>query len=38
VSFTVVDNGFAPKSVSKKYLGQVTDTAPASGRVYHLAI
>lgn len=38
VSFTVVDNGFAPKSVSKKYLGQVTDTAPASGRIYHLAI
>jgi copper chaperone CopZ len=38
VNFTVVDNGFAPKSVSKKYLGQVTDTAPASGRVYHLAI
>jgi copper chaperone CopZ len=38
VNFTVVDNGFAPKSVSKKYLSQVTDTAPASGRVYHLAI
>jgi copper chaperone CopZ len=38
VSFTIVDNGFAPKSVSKKYLGQVTDTTPASGRVYHLAI
>ncbi|WP_413669925.1 heavy-metal-associated domain-containing protein [Mucilaginibacter sp. Mucisp86] len=38
VNFTVVDNGFAPKSVSKKYLGQVTDATPASGRVYHLAI
>jgi copper chaperone CopZ len=38
VSFTIVDNGFAPKSVSKKYLGQITDTTPASGRVYHLAI
>jgi copper chaperone CopZ len=38
VSLTIVDNGFAPKSVSKKYLGQVTDTAPASGRIYHLAI
>ena len=38
VNLTVVDFGFAPKSVSKKYLGQVTDTAPASGRIYHLAI
>jgi copper chaperone CopZ len=38
VNVTVVDQGFAPKSVSKKYLGQVTDEAPASGRVYHLAI
>ncbi|HMG10136.1 MAG TPA: heavy metal-associated domain-containing protein [Mucilaginibacter sp.] len=38
MSFTIVDNGFAPKSVSKKYLGQLTDTTPASGRVYHLAI
>ncbi|MDN3581655.1 heavy-metal-associated domain-containing protein [Mucilaginibacter flavus] len=38
VEFIVVDQGFAPKSVSKKYLGQVADTAPASGRIYHLAI
>jgi len=38
VDVTVVDNGFAPKSVSKKYLGQVADSAPASGRIYHLAI
>jgi copper chaperone CopZ len=38
VNVTVVDQGFAPKSVSKKYLGQVTDTTPASGRIYHLAI
>jgi copper chaperone CopZ len=38
VDFTIVDSGFAPKSVSKKYLSQVTDTTPASGRIYHLAI
>ena len=38
VNVTVVDFGFAPKSVSKKHLSQVTDTAPASGRIYHLAI
>lgn len=38
VEFTIVDQGFAPKSVSKKYLGQVSDATPASGRVYHLAI
>jgi copper chaperone CopZ len=40
VNFTIVDNGFAPKSVSKKYLSLVTAAtpAPASGRVYHLAI
>jgi copper chaperone CopZ len=39
VSLTIVDNGFAPKSVSKKYLSQVTETTqPASGRLYHLAI
>jgi copper chaperone CopZ len=38
VNFIVVDQGFAPKSVSKKYLGQVADTAPATGRIYHLAI
>ncbi|MGO8013218.1 hypothetical protein ACC715_37155, partial [Rhizobium ruizarguesonis] len=38
VNFTIVDNGFAPKSVSKKYLGQVTDAPAASGRIYHLAI
>jgi len=38
INVTVVDQGFAPKSVSKKYLGQVTDAAPATGRVYHLAI
>jgi copper chaperone CopZ len=36
---TIIDKGFAPKSVSKKYLGQITN-APAStaGRVYHVAI
>ncbi|WP_183562124.1 heavy-metal-associated domain-containing protein [Mucilaginibacter sp. SP1R1] len=38
INFTIVDSGFAPKSVSKKYLSQVTDTTPVSGRIYHLAI
>jgi copper chaperone CopZ len=39
VAVTIVDKGFAPRSVSKKYLGQVTAAAPAnSGRVYHVAI
>jgi copper chaperone CopZ len=38
VAVTIVDKGFAPKSVSKKYLGQVADVAPKSGRLYHVAI
>jgi len=39
VAVTIVDKGFAPKSVSKKYLGQVAVAAPAkSGRLYHVAI
>jgi copper chaperone CopZ len=39
VPVTIVDKGFAPKSVSKKYLGQVNAEAPSnSGRVYHVAI
>lgn len=35
---TIVDKGFAPKSISKKYLGQMADVAPASGRLYHVTI
>lgn len=36
---TIIDKGFAPKSVSKKYLGQVAEAAPAnSGRTYHVVI
>ncbi|MCR8560908.1 heavy-metal-associated domain-containing protein [Mucilaginibacter sp. BJC16-A38] len=35
---TIVDKGFAPKSVSKKYMGQVADVGTAKGRVYHVAI
>jgi copper chaperone CopZ len=39
VAVTIVDKGFAPKSVSKKYLGQVASTEPAkAGRLYHVAI
>jgi copper chaperone CopZ len=39
VTVLLVDKGFAPKSVSKKYLGQVADVAaPANGKVYHVAI
>ena len=38
VAVTIVDKGFAPKSVSKKYLGQVADAANKSGRLYHVAI
>jgi len=39
VSLTIVDKGFAPNSVSKKYLGKTSDTtAPASGKLYHVAI
>jgi copper chaperone CopZ len=35
----LIDKGFAPKSVSKKYLGQVADVAAtANGKVYHVAI
>lgn len=36
--FTIVDKGFAPKSVSKKYLSQVVEIPPKSGRIYHVAI
>ncbi|WP_428328194.1 heavy-metal-associated domain-containing protein [Mucilaginibacter sp.] len=39
VPVTIVDKGFAPKSVSKKYMGQVADLSPAkTGRTYHVAI
>jgi copper chaperone CopZ len=39
VVVTIIDKGFAPKSVSKKYLGQVADAGTArQGRVYHVAI
>lgn len=38
VAVTLVDKGFAPKSVTKKYLGSASDAAGNSGRVYHVAI
>jgi copper chaperone CopZ len=39
VELTLVDNGFAPRSVSKKYLSRLSaDTAGNPGRIYHLAI
>jgi copper chaperone CopZ len=39
VAVTIIDKGFAPKSVSKKYLGQVAvASSEKSGRVYHVAI
>lgn len=38
VLMTIVDKGFAPNSVSKKYLGKVAEPAPVSGKVFHLAI
>jgi copper chaperone CopZ len=39
VAVTIIDKGFAPRSVSKKYLGQVAGTSTEkSGRLYHVAI
>jgi copper chaperone CopZ len=39
VAVTIVDKGFAPKSVSKKYLGSVAEVnASKAGRTYHVAI
>jgi copper chaperone CopZ len=39
VELTLVDNGFAPRSVSKKYLGKVSSGAAGNaGRTYHLAM
>ena len=36
---TIIDKGFAPKSVSKKYLGQIADVNKSTtGRLYHVAI
>lgn len=37
VAVTVVDKGFAPPAVYKKYSGQLTDKAE-TGRVYHITI
>jgi hypothetical protein len=37
-AITIVDKGFAPKSVSKKYIGQIASAPAASGRVYHVTI
>ena len=37
VTLTVVDKGFAPASVYKKYNSQITDK-PETGRTYHIAI
>lgn len=34
----IVDKGFAPRSVSKKYLGQVVESPANATRVYHVAI
>lgn len=39
VTFTLVDKGFAPRSVSKKYSGAANNDDPAkSGRIYHVAV
>jgi len=38
MTLLLIDKGFAPKSVSKKYLGQVADGSPTNGKVYHVAI
>lgn len=38
VSLTIVDKGFAPNSVSKKYLGKTPEAPATSGKTYHLAI
>jgi len=37
IALTMVDKGFAPKSVSKKYLGQAAE-ASGKAKVYHVAI
>lgn len=38
LEFIIVDKGFAPRSVTKKYLGAVAEDPSAAGRVYHLVI
>lgn len=38
VSLTIVDKGFAPNSVSKKYQSKTPEAPAASGKTYHLAI
>jgi len=39
VDLMIVDKGFAPKVVSKKYLGKVdVDDKAGNGRLYHVAI
>jgi copper chaperone CopZ len=39
VSLTLVDKGLAPRSVTKKYMGQANNDDPAkTGRIYHVAI
>ena len=37
IALTIVDKGFAPKSISKKYLGQAAE-ASGKAKVYHVAI
>jgi len=37
IPFTVVDKGFAPSSVSKKFKFEAAES-PASGHLYHIAI
>ena len=37
VTLTVVDKGFAPASVYKKYSSQISDK-PEAGHTYHIAI
>ncbi|MDB5131906.1 MAG: hypothetical protein JWR02_1655 [Mucilaginibacter sp.] len=38
IAVTLVDKGFAPKSVTKKFLGSNKEDAGSSGKVYHVAI
>ncbi len=39
VAVTLIDKGFAPKSVSKKYAGQLSSVSTGkAGRVYHVII
>jgi copper chaperone CopZ len=38
LAVTLIDKGFAPKSVTKKYLGLKAENESGSGRVYHVAM